>query len=299
MQRERRAAERIRNHQVTHRVKAHHLAQGLSATNLVRSSESENERLDRFVLLTQGPLDLLALFTAWFYLVPTNKLVAIGMAPGTAWAIRGVFTAVFLGQFLWCAHLAHHPMAYIKKHPYGLLAGIFPPFRFLLSLAILRWVFRKGHVGWFLSIAAVVLANLTIAMFFWEDGAKDANIHTIGDAVWCALATVTTTGYGDSTPVTSGGRLMAVGIMGLGVLSLAVITATVSSTFMEQARLARGARQLGLSDDEGADTDEDALADEDPTGTGDQAEEVVDDLVARLTRIEALLEQQVGGSTAT
>lgn len=294
MQREQRAAERLRHHRVRHRVGAHHLAQGLSTTNLVRSSESENERLDRFVLLTQGPLDLVALFTAWFYLVPTAKLVSIGMGQGTAWAIRGVFTVVFLGQFLWCAHLARHTGDYIKKHPYGLLAGIFPPFRFLFSLAILRWVFRKGHVGWFLSIAAVVLANLTVAMYFWEDGAKDANIHSIGDAVWCALATVTTTGYGDATPVTRGGRLMAVGIMGLGVLSLAVITATVSSTFMEQARLARAARQLGMSDD--VDLDEvGESGDDEPAEDND---EVVNDLVARLARIEALLEQQVGGGGA-
>jgi len=295
MEREQRAAERIRNHQVAQRVRTHHLAEGLNATNLVRSSEEDNPRLDRYVLRTQGPLDLLALVTAWFYLVPTNKLVAIGMAPATAWAVRGAFTVVFLGQYLWCAHLAHHTGAYVRKHPWGLLAGIFPPFRFLLSLAVLRWVFRKGHVGWFLSIAAVVLANLTVAMYFWEDGAKDANIRSIGDALWCALATVTTTGYGDATPVTLGGRIMAVGIMSLGVLSLAVITATVSSTFMEQARVARGARQLGLSDEDPADQPDHA---DDEPARGD-GEEVVEDLVARLARIEALLEQQAGGTAAT
>ncbi len=150
-------------------------------------------------------------------------------------------------------------------------------------------------VGWFLSIAGVVLANLTVAMFFWEDGAKGANITTIGDAVWCAVATVTTTGYGDSTPVTPGGRIMAVMIMSLGILSLAVITATVSSTFMDQARLARAARQLGMPDD-GDTADRD---DTDTTTDDGSNEEVVEDLVARLARIEALLEQQVGGSAAT
>ncbi|MFM7063128.1 MAG: potassium channel family protein [Actinomycetes bacterium] len=272
-------------------IRDHHLAKGLAATNLARSSEPDNPRLDRFVLRSQGPLDLVALFTAWFFLVPTSRLVAIGMGPAAAWAVRGTFLVLFLGHFLVCAALSHHHAAYVRTHPFGLLAGIFPPLRFLLSLAILRWVFRKGHVGWFLSIAAVVLANLTVAMYFWEDGARGANITSVGDAFWCAVATVTTTGYGDATPVTSGGRVMAVMIMGLGVLSLAVITATVSSTFMEQARTARAARQLGLPDAEAE------AADAAPAQ--DANDGVVEDLVARLARIEALLEQQAGGSAAT
>jgi voltage-gated potassium channel len=265
------------------------MASGLAATNLVRSSEVDNPRLDRFVLRTQVPLDLVALFSAWFFLVPTSKLVAIGLNNGTALAIRGAFMVLFLGHFAICTYLAHDRGRYVRKHPFMLLAGIFPPVRFLLSLAVLRWVFHKGHLGWFLSIAGVVLANLTLALFFWEDGAKGANITGIGDAVWCAVATVTTTGYGDSTPVTPGGRTMAVMIMALGILSLAVITATVSSTFMEQARLARAARRLGMP--EGSDAG-DGQGEELSDGSN---EEVVEDLMARLSRIEALLEQQVNG----
>ncbi len=269
-------------------IRDHHLAKGLGAANLARSSEPDNPRLDRFVLLTQGPMDLVALLTAWFFLVPTSRLVAIGMDQTAAWAVRAVFLVLFLGHFLVCAALSRHHLDYVRRHPFGLLAGIFPPLRFLFSLAILRWVFRKGHVGWFLSIAGVVLGNLTVAMYFWEDGAKGANITSVGDAFWCAIATVTTTGYGDATPITTGGRIMAVMIMGLGVLSLAVITATVSSTFMEQARVARAARQLGLPDDS---PEDDAAADSANDG-------LVEDLVARLGRIEALLEQQAGGAPA-
>jgi len=275
-------------------ISEHRLAKGLSATNLARSSEPDNPRLDRFVLKTQGPLDVIALFSAWYFLVPTSKLVAIGLNQGPALLIRFAFMVVFLGYFAICTLLAKDHVKYVRQHPLGLLAGIFPPLRFILSLTVLRWVFQKGHVGWFLSIAGVVLANLTLALFVWEDGAKDANITSIGDAIWCAVATVTTTGYGDSTPVTRGGRGIAVMIMGLGVLSLAVITATVSSTFMDQARLARAARQLGMPDDDGAADN----ADGEVAAEGSN-EEVVEDLVTRLARIEALLEQQVGGGQST
>jgi len=54
--------------------------------------------------------------------------------------------------------------------------------------------------------------------------------------------TVTTVGYGDFTPVTAPGRITACFIMGIGVLTLAVVTAQVASSFVAQgssrARLA-------------------------------------------------------------
>jgi voltage-gated potassium channel len=49
------------------------------------------------------------------------------------------------------------------------------------------------------------------------------------------VATVTTVGYGDFVPVTRPGRVTAVFIMAIGILTLAVVTAQVSSSFVEQA----------------------------------------------------------------
>lgn len=247
--------------------------------NLVRASEPDNPRLDRFVTVTQGPLDLLALFSAWFFLVPSRRLQAGGISPAVEITVRLVFVAVFLGHFVVCVVMAHDRAGYVRRHPFSLLAGIFPPVRFLLSLAILRWVFRRGHVGWFLAIASVIALNLTAAMYLYERGVAGTSIRSPGDALWCAMATVTTVGYGDAAPVSLGGRCMAGLIMALGICILAVVTATISSAFVDQARetAARNAAARGRS----AGTDGAGLG-EDPTAA----------LAARLDRIEALLARQ-------
>jgi voltage-gated potassium channel len=56
--------------------------------------------------------------------------------------------------------------------------------------------------------------------------------------------TVTTVGYGDFFPVTTAGRITACFIMGIGLLTLAVVTAQVASSFVAQApsRARRGPR---------------------------------------------------------
>ncbi len=52
--------------------------------------------------------------------------------------------------------------------------------------------------------------------------------------MWWSLVTVTTVGYGDYVPVTVYGRVTACFIMGIGLVTLAVITAQVASTFVAQ-----------------------------------------------------------------
>jgi voltage-gated potassium channel len=55
-----------------------------------------------------------------------------------------------------------------------------------------------------------------------------------GHALWWGMVTLTTVGYGDVVPVTFLGRLVGVGLMMIGVLSLSLVTATVASVFIER-----------------------------------------------------------------
>jgi voltage-gated potassium channel len=67
-----------------------------------------------------------------------------------------------------------------------------------------------------------------------EQNAKGSNIHSYGDALWWAVVTVTTVGYGDRFPVTDLGRAVAVVLMLVGIGLIGVLTATVASFFVQE-----------------------------------------------------------------
>ena len=62
---------------------------------------------------------------------------------------------------------------------------------------------------------------------------SEPDVRNLGDGVWWALVTITTVGYGDITPVTTLGRVVASSLMLLGLGLIATITAIVSSKFIQ------------------------------------------------------------------
>lgn len=84
--------------------------------------------------------------------------------------------------------------------------------------------------------AAIILIYISsLAVLELERHAPDANITSFGIALWWACVTVTTTGFGDYTPVTDGGRLVAVGLMFGGIALAGIITATLASLVVDLA----------------------------------------------------------------
>jgi voltage-gated potassium channel len=73
----------------------------------------------------------------------------------------------------------------------------------------------------------------------FSDGSPAAvrvNYPSIGSGLWWAAQTVTTVGYGDNVPTNLAGQLVAVVVMLLGIGFLTVITAAITSTFVERSR---------------------------------------------------------------
>jgi voltage-gated potassium channel len=91
---------------------------------------------------------------------------------------------------------------------------------------------NRGQYAGFITVlsAFLVISVATLLVIQLESGAPDANITTGGDALWWAMVTITTVGYGDQFPVTALGRLVAVFVMvaGVGIIgSLASILASL------------------------------------------------------------------------
>jgi voltage-gated potassium channel len=79
---------------------------------------------------------------------------------------------------------------------------------------------------------AAVLAGALLMWVF-----DRANYPSYGQAVWFMLQTVTTVGYGDTTPTSGIGRTVAGVVMLTGIGLITVVTAAVTSVFIEVARV--------------------------------------------------------------
>jgi voltage-gated potassium channel len=77
------------------------------------------------------------------------------------------------------------------------------------------------------TMTMLVLAGAVLMRVF-----DPKNFPTFGEAVWFTLQTVTTVGYGDTTPTTGVGRFVASAVMLVSIGLLTVITAAVTSMFI-------------------------------------------------------------------
>jgi voltage-gated potassium channel len=118
-------------------------------------------------------------------------------------------------------------------------------------------------------VGSTALVVVVSSVLMWLLDHKE--YPNVGRALWWAMQTIPTVGYGDVTPQNPIGRIIATVVMLWGIAFLSILTAVITSTFV--ARAARE-HERELLDAEG--TAEDPLT-------------KLDEIAARLDRIEALL----------
>lgn len=149
-------------------------------------------------------------------------------------------------------------LRFIVTHPLDVLALFVPMFRALRVAGLLRHVpFLTGRSGaavrgsviaHALVYAVVYVYVISLATLQVERTAPDATITTFGDAVWWAVVTLATVGYGDTYPVTTTGRFLAVMLMGGGILIVGTASAIVVSYITERVSTERVAAQRGAAE---------------------------------------------------
>ncbi|MDD1753419.1 MAG: potassium channel family protein, partial [Methanotrichaceae archaeon] len=81
-------------------------------------------------------------------------------------------------------------------------------------------------------LVVVVLQVGGVWVLRFEENNPDANIKTGADALWWAFVTITTVGYGDRYPITSGGRLVGIALMVCGVGIFSTFAGFIANSFL-------------------------------------------------------------------
>lgn len=161
----------------------------------------------------------------------------------------------FVIEYIIRLFMAEKKLEFIKNNKLDLIAcipfngifkvfRIFKLFRFLKFVKLLRFIkiiifvkkFNKKtnnflkHNGFiyllYLCTATIILGALGI--YYLE---KNITVKTFSDSLWWAFVTATTVGYGDVSPVTTLGRIIAVILMIFGIGTIGAFTGNVTSYF--------------------------------------------------------------------
>lgn len=98
---------------------------------------------------------------------------------------------------------------------------------------------EAGAIAGALMIMVVLIVISACLMFTVENAARPGHFDSIAQAIWWAVVTLTTVGYGDITPVTYGGKILGMVIMLLGVGTMALPAGILAARFSEELQSRR------------------------------------------------------------
>jgi len=116
---------------------------------------------------------------------------------------------------------------------------------------IIGWIKRLKEEGVvdLLVILWIILFLGAVAVYLLDYSAVDRNITNIFDAFYWAWVTMTTVGYGDHSPASTGARVAASIMMFFSMALISFFTATISSIFVaRKIREGKGLEKIKYSD---------------------------------------------------
>ncbi len=202
--------------------------------------------VDRIEDVTKYPMVLLG--TAWLVIGVIVLTTDVNHTASQALvAILFALWAIMLVEYLVRLVVSPDARGYVKRRWVEPATVMLPPLQgwrlvgiekmgLLVHEAELRLESILKHHSLFrvllAAIATLVLGAWLVLLF--EENTKGSNIHSYPDALWWAIVTVTTVGYGDRYPVSPGGRIVAAVLMLVGIGLIGVLTATVASVFIKE-----------------------------------------------------------------
>ena len=231
---------------------------------------------------------------------------ARGPAGEVVLTVDAIIAPIFLADFLYRLKTADSRRDYfLHRFGWADLLGTLPVLRILRIVRVVRVVRSFRHqprgrlvgelsaaralatflVTLFLVIVVTEVAGATI--YYAESGATGSNIASASDAIWWALVTITTVGYGDRFPVTDQGRVIGGFLLFAGIGLFSVLTGFIANIFLSPHRRMRLVRR----------GDDDVRAAMDAArGLLAEQEDRISAIRERLDELDRLLARQQGGS---
>jgi voltage-gated potassium channel len=211
-----------------------------------KPSGGRNDLVDRIEQVTKYPMAVLGV--AWLVVAIVVLTSDVNGNASTALvAVLFVLWAILLAEYLVRLVVTPDRRGYLRRRWVEPATVVVPPLQSWhvvgiekMSILVHEGELRVETILKHHSLFRVLIATaVTLILGAWlvllfEEKAKGSNIHNYPDALWWAIVTVTTVGYGDRFPVSAGGRAVAVVLMFIGIGLIGVLTATVASVFIKE-----------------------------------------------------------------
>ena len=197
--------------------------------------------LEQWERAAEWPLIVISILFLAAYSVQVLASETVAQVAGWFMMTTWVLFLIDYGVSLW---LAPRRLNWFFRHLHELAIVALPmlrPLRLLRLVTLIGVLQRvagnalRGRVVTYVIAASGLLTYIgALAMYDAEKSSPEASIQSFADAAWWAIVTITTVGYGDLSPVTTTGRVIAVGLMIGGIALLGIVTATLASWLVEK-----------------------------------------------------------------
>lgn len=163
--------------------------------------------------------------------------------------IDNMIISIFALDYFLGLYLSEDKKKYFKNNilelisiiPFGLLFQsarillIFRLFRVLVffksALEHLRKILKANGLLYVIIFTIILILSTSYFAYFFEHKVNDG-FGSYGDALWWAIVTAGTVGYGDISPITTEGRFVASFLIILGVGFIGLLSASMAAYFM-------------------------------------------------------------------
>jgi voltage-gated potassium channel len=204
--------------------------------------------LERFERVTAWPMMGVVLASLALLIVPIFASLSVLERDALA-SLEWLLWLVFAAEFVTRWYIAMERSSFVKHNLIDLAVVVLPMIPALRALRLFRLVrvavvgarvidqsdsiIKRSNTKYAMGVAALIVLLAAVMVWHVEHDNPQSSIHSITDALWWAVTTVTTVGYGDKYPQSPEGKAVAIGLMILGIAIFGLVSATLASYFIE------------------------------------------------------------------